>query len=256
VIQLKTPTEIDAIGAAGKVVATVLAAVRDHAAPGVSPRELDALADGLMTDAGAVSSFRGYHPRWAPGPYPAVLCVSVNDAVVHGIPGDAPLEPGDLLSVDYAVHLDGWCADAAFSVVVGEPADPRDLALIDATERALAAGIAAVRPGAKLGDVAAAIGTVGRASGFGMLADHGGHGVGRSMHEEPHVPNEGRRGRGLTLRPGLVIAIEPMLIAGGIDDYRHDPDGWTLRTLDGSRAAHAEHTVAVTDDGVRVLTAI
>jgi methionyl aminopeptidase len=254
VIELKTPGEIDAIDAAGTVVATVLAAVRVKAAPGVSPHELDALASDLIADAGAVSSFRGYHPDWAPGPYPAVICASVNDAVVHGIPGREPLVAGDLLSVDFAVHLDGWCADAAFSIVVGAEADPRDLALIDTTERALAAGIAAVGPGVKMGDVAHAIGTVARAEGFGMLADHGGHGVGRSMHEAPHVPNEGRAGRGLRLQPGLVIAIEPMLIAGGTDDYRHDPDGWTLRTADGTRAAHAEHTLAVTADGMRLLT--
>jgi methionyl aminopeptidase len=254
VVELKTPGEIDAIAAAGTVVGSVLAAVRAKAAPGVRPRDLDAMASDMIADAGAVSSFRGYRPNWAPCPYPAVTCISVNDAVVHGIPGPDPLAPGDLLSVDFAAHLDGWCADAAFSVVVGTEADPRDLALIDATERALAAGLAAVRPGAKLGDIGHAIGTVARAAGFGMLADHGGHGVGRSMHEPPHVPNEARPGRGPKLRPGLVIAIEPMLISGGTDDYRHDPDGWTLRTLDGTRAAHAEHTVAVTKHGARVLT--
>jgi methionyl aminopeptidase len=254
VIELKTPGEIDAIAAAGAVVAAVLSAVRAKAAPGVSPRELDDMASDMIADAGAVSSFRGYHPNWAPCPYPAVTCISVNDAVVHGIPGPEPLEPGDLLSVDFAVHLDRWCADAAFSVVVGDGADSRDLALIDATERALAAGIAAARPGAKLGDVSHAIGTVARGAGFGMLADHGGHGVGRSMHEAPHVANEGRPGRGLKLRPGLVLALEPMLISGGTDDYRHDPDGWTLRTLDGTRAAHSEHTIAITKQGPRILT--
>jgi methionyl aminopeptidase len=254
VIELKTPGEIDAIAAAGAVVASVLAAVRAKAAPGVSPRELDAMASDMIADAGAVSSFRGYRPNWAPCPYPAVTCISVNDAVVHGIPGPEPLDPGDLLSVDFAVHLDGWCADAAFSTVVGEAQEPRDLALIDATERALAAGIAAARPGAKLGDIGHAIGSVARAAGFGMLADHGGHGVGRSMHEAPHVANEGRAGRGLKLKPGLVLALEPMLISGGTDDYRHDPDGWTLRTLDGTRAAHAEHTIAITKHGPRVLT--
>ena len=192
VIELKTPGEIDAIAAAGRVVADVLATLRAKAAPGVTPRQLDDIASDMIADAGAVSSFRGYHPRWAPGPYPAVTCISVNDAVVHGVPGKRPLKPGDLLSVDFAVHLDGWCADAAFSVVVGDRPDPRDLALIDATERALAAGIAAMAPGARLGDVAHAIGTVARGAGFGMLADHGGHGVGRSMHEEPHVRQRGQ----------------------------------------------------------------
>jgi methionyl aminopeptidase len=253
-IELKSPGEVDAVAAAGAVVGSVLAAVGEHATPGVTPRELDALADDLMTAAGATSSFRGYHPGWAPGPYPAVIIVSVNDAVVHGIPDDRPLRDGDLISVDFAVHLDGWCADAAFSKVVGR-ADPADTALVQTTERALAAGIAAAQPGARMGDIAHAIGRVGRAGGYGLLADHGGHGVGRSMHEDPHVPNEGRAGRGLVLRPGLVLALEPMLIAGGTDRYRHDPDGWTIRTVDGSRAAHAEHTIAVTESGPRVLTA-
>lgn len=249
---LKTPSEIDAIDAAGTVVASVLAAVRAAAAPGVTPRSLDEMASDLLEAAGAVSSFRGYHPQWAPGPYPAVLCVSVDDAVVHGIPSGDPLADGALLSVDFAVHLDGWCADAAFSTVVGTPSAP-DQAVIDTAERALAAGIAAAVPGARMGDVAHAIGTVARRAGYGMLADHGGHGVGRAMHESPSVPNEGKAGKGMRLKPGLVIAIEPMLTRG-TDRYRHDPDGWTLRTADGSRAAHAEHTIAVTDSGPRVLT--
>jgi methionyl aminopeptidase len=254
VIEMKTRTEVDAVDAAGTVVHDILAAVREAAAPGVRTADLDRLAHRLMREAGVRPSFLGYHPRWAPMPYPGVLCVSVNDAVVHGIPARTKLRAGDLLSVDCAVHLNGWCADAAFSMVVGAPADPGDLALIEATERSLAAGIAAAVPGARLGDVGHAIARVARGAGYGMLADHGGHGVGRSMHEEPHVPNEATAGRGLILRPGLVIAIEPMLIAGGTDAYRHDPDGWTLRTADGSRAAHAEHTIAITEDGPRILT--
>ena len=252
-IELKTPAEIDAVAAAGSVVARVLAAVRAHAAVGVTTAELDVLARDLIADAGAVPSFPGYHPRWAPMPYPGAICTSVDDAVVHGIPTDAPLAPGALLGVDLAVHLDGWCADAAFTAVVGE-ADPADLALVATSERALAAGIAAARPGARIGDIGHAIAAVARGAGYGLLADHGGHGVGRSMHEEPHVANEGRAGKGLRLRPGLVLAIEPMLLAGGRDDYRHDPDGWTIRTADGSRAAHSEHTIAVTQDGPRILT--
>jgi methionyl aminopeptidase len=177
----------------------------------------------------------------------------VNDSVVHGTPDPRPLCPGDLLGVDLAVHLDGWCAGAAFSAVVG-PADPADLTLIDSTERALAAGIAAAVTGPRMGDIGHAIGTLGRAAGYGLLADHGGHGVGRAMHEAPWVPNEARPGRGLPLRPVLVLALEPMFVAGGGDRYRHDPDGWTLHTADGSRAAHVEHTIAITPDGPRVLT--
>ena len=252
-IELKTPSELDAVAAAGKIVAGVLGAVRAHVAPGVTTAELDTLAADLIAGAGARPSFLGYHPGWAPTPYPGVLCTSVNDAVVHAIPGREPLRPGDLLSVDLAVHLDGWCADAAFSTVLG-PADLADVALIETTERALAAGIAAAVAGARMGDVAHAIGTVARAAGYGLLADHGGHGVGRAMHESPSVPNEGRPGRGLTLRPGLVLALEPMLIAGGRDRYVHGRDGWAIHTADGSRAAHAEHTIAIGEDGTRVVT--
>ena len=171
-IELKTPTELDAVAAAGTIVADVLGAVRAHAAPGVTTAELDALAADLIAATGARPSFLDYHPDWAPMPYPAVLCTSVNDAVVHGIPGRERLRSGDLLSVDLAVHLDGWCADAAFSTVVGR-AEPEDMALVETTERALAAGIAAAVPGAKMGDVAHAIGAVARAAGYGLLADHG-----------------------------------------------------------------------------------
>jgi methionyl aminopeptidase len=252
-IELKTPSEVDACAAAGKVVADVLGAVRARVAPGVTTQELDALAADLIADAGARPSFLGYQPAWAPLPYPGVICASVNDAVVHGIPGREPLRRGDLLSVDLAVHLDGWCADAAFSMLVGGGA-ARDADLIETTERGLAAGIAAAVPGARLGDIAHAIGVIGRSAGYGVLADHGGHGVGRAMHEGPSVSNEGRRGRGLPLRPGLVLALEPMFLAGGADAYSHDRDGWTIRTADGSRAAHAEHTIAISEDGPRVLT--
>jgi methionyl aminopeptidase len=253
-IELKAASEVDACEAAGKIVADVLTAVRAHAAPGVTTGELDALAADLIADAGARPSFLGYHPSWAPVPYPGVICASVNDAIVHGIPGRERLRRGDILSVDLAVHLDGWCADAAFTTVVGG-GDPQDAALIEAAERALAAGINAAVPGNTMGDVAHAIGTVARNAGYGLLANHGGHGIGREMHESPSVPNEGEAHTGVRLHPGLVIALEPMLIAGGGDDYRVDRDGWTIRTADRSRAAHAEHTIAITDDGPRVLTA-
>jgi len=253
VIELKTPGEIDAIAAAGRVVARILAALRDKAAPGVSPHDLDLIARDMIADAGARSTFVGYHPSWSPTPYPAVICSSVNDAVVHGIPDRTPLAPGDLLSVDFAVHLDGWCADAAFSVVVGDAPDPRDLALIDATERALQAGIDAARPGARLGDVGHAIAAVARRGRYGMLADHGGHGLGRTMHEGPHVANKGKAGRGLTLRPGLTLALEPWF-ARTTDRIVYDPDGWTILSADGSRTAHSEHTVAITEDEPLVLT--
>jgi methionyl aminopeptidase len=252
-VELKTASEIELMAAAGAVVAEALRAIVDHASPGCSTRDLDAVAADVLAKHGATSPFLNYHPRWAPSPFPAVLCTSVNDAVVHGIPTTQVLTEGDLVSVDFGAVLGGWCGDAARSFVIGA-ADPRDTALIEATNAALAAGIAAVRPGNTLGDIGHAIATSARRAGYGMLADHGGHGIGRTMHEDPHVPNEGRRGKGMKLRPGLVIAIEPMLIADGSDDYTHDSDGWTLRTASGARAAHSEHTVAVTTDGPRILT--
>ncbi|WP_116042446.1 type I methionyl aminopeptidase [Amycolatopsis palatopharyngis] len=252
-IELKTEGEMAAMRAAGQIVAEVLATVRAEATVGTSLLELDEVAAEIIRRAGATSSFLDYHPGGAPCPFPSVLCTSVNDAVVHGIPTGYRLREGDLLSIDFGACLDGWHGDAAVSFVVGA-ANPRDLDLIAAAERALAAGIAAARPGARLGDIASAVGAAGRAAGYRLLADHGGHGIGRSMHEAPHLPNEGETGRGLLLRPGLVLAIEPMLVGGGQDDYRHGDDGWTIYTADGSRAAHAEHTVAITEDGPWILT--
>jgi len=251
--ELKTESEIEAMAAAGAVVAEALRAVIDNAKPGRTTADLDAVAAEVLARHGASSPFLNYHPDWAPSPFPAVLCTSVNDAIVHGVPNAEVLSDGDLVSVDFGATLRGWCGDAARSFIIGTPR-PQDAALIATTDAALAAGIAAVRPGNTLGDIGYAIEKVARGAGYGMLADHGGHGIGRTMHEDPHVPNEGRRGKGMKLRPGLVIAIEPMLIADGTDGYRHDSDGWTLRTATGARAAHSEHTVAITRDGARILT--
>jgi len=253
-IELKTPTEIELMRHAGRITAAALAAVREAAAVGVRLDALDAVAAEVIAAAGAEALFLGYQPSSAVSPYPAVACISVNDAVVHGIPGRYALRHGDLVSVDCGARYRGWSGGAAISFIVGEHAEPRDEALIATTQAALDAGIAAAQPGARLGDIAHAIGRVARTAGYGLMASHGGHGIGREMHEAPHVPNEGRPGRGLVLRPGLVLALEPMLIAGGTDVYRTDPDGWTLRTADGSRAAHIEHTVAVTENGPEVLT--
>jgi methionyl aminopeptidase len=253
VVEIKTAGEVDAIGAAGRVVADILAAARAVAAPGVTLKELDAAARDILAKAGATSPFLNYHPGFAPVPYPAVICTSVNDAALHGIPGDYRLQEGDLLSVDAGATLDGWVGDAAVSFSIGAPADG-DAELIAATEAALAAGIAAAVPGGRLSDISAAIGKVGKAGGYGISTDLGGHGVGRTMHEEPHIPNRGKGGRGLRLVPGLVLAIEPWFIAGGRDGIYLDEDGWTIRTADGSRAAHVEHTIAVTDDGPVILT--
>jgi methionyl aminopeptidase len=255
VVEIKTPGEIEAIRAAGKVVADVLATARACAAPGVTLAELDSAAREVLANAGATSPFLHYKPKFAPVPYPAVICTSVNDAALHGIPGDYRLEPGDLLSVDAGAMLDGWVADAAISFTIGPPAGA-DARLIETTADALRAGIAAAVPGARIGDISAAIGLVGRAGGYGISTDLGGHGVGRSMHEDPHIPNRGKPGRGMRLVPGLVIAIEPWFMAGGSDGCYTGDDGWTIRTEDGSRAAHVEHTVAVTDDGPVILTAL
>jgi len=254
-IEMKTAADIAAMRESGRLVARALAAMRDAAAIGTTTRELDAVGAGVLSEAGATSPFLNYHPDWAPSPFPASICASVNDAVVHGIPTDVPLADGDLVSIDFGAILNGWAGDAAISFIVGTPREA-DLDLIETTERALAAGIAAARPGNRVGDIGHAIAQVARAKGYGLLADHGGHGIGRVMHEDPHIPNDARAGRGLKLRPGLVIAIEPMLHAGGADAYTSGSDGWTLHTADGSRAAHVEHTIAITPDGPTILSAL
>ncbi|MGW0824775.1 type I methionyl aminopeptidase [Streptomyces sp. NPDC002845] len=252
-VELKTDASIDAMYEAGQVVGRALTAVRKAAGVGGSLPELDEVAHDVLREAGAASPFLGYHPSFAPTPFPAVICASVNDAIVHGIPTAYRLRDGDLVSVDFGAELCGWVGDSAISFVVGEPR-VADLRLIETAERALDAGIEAAVVGNRIGDIAHAIGSVCRAAGYGIPDGFGGHGIGRRMHEDPPVPNEGRSGRGLPLRHGMVLAIEPMVIGGGTDGFHAAPDGWTLRTDDGSRAAHAEHTVAITEAGPRVLT--
>ncbi|RDG37074.1 type I methionyl aminopeptidase [Streptomyces corynorhini] len=254
-VEIKTDASLEAMRAAGRVVARTLATVREEAAAGVSLRSLDETARSVLREAGAGSPFLGYHPSWAPTPYPAVICASVNDVIVHGVPGPYRLHDGDLVSIDCGAVLGGWVGDSAISFTVGR-ARPDDLRLIDTADRALAAGIAAAVVGNRVGDIAHAVGRVCRAAGYGIPHGFGGHGVGRRMHEDPGVPNEGRAGRGVLLRHGMVLAIEPMLTGSGTDRHFTARDGWTVRTLDASRAAHAEHTVAITDGGPRVLTAL
>ena len=258
-VEIKTAAEIQAMRAAGQVVAQILATVHDQAKAGMRLTELDEIARDVLAQAGAVSPFLGYQPGFAPVPFPAVICTSVNDAALHGIPGRYRLAEGDLLSVDCGAVLDGWAADAAISFTIGPPPTSpspftADARLIATTSAALRAGIAAAVPGARIGDISAAIGATGRAAGYGICTDFGGHGIGRAMHEDPHIPNEGSPRRGRRLVPGLVIAIEPWFLAGGKDVYEIDDDGWTIRSGDGSRAAHVEHTVAVTEDGPQILT--
>jgi methionyl aminopeptidase len=252
-IELRTPKEIDEMRPAGRFVADVLTELSKRVTVGMNLLKLDAMAHEMIRARGAESCYIDYHPSFGASPFGKVLCTSVNDAVLHGLPHDYALRDGDLLSLDFAVSVNGWVADSAVSVIVGTPRD-EDLRLIDAATRALDAGIAAAQPGGRLGDISAAIGEVATAAGYSVNTDFGGHGVGRTMHGDPHVPNMGRAGRGLPLRAGLVIAIEPWFLAT-TDKLFTDKDGWTLRSGDGSRGAHMEHTVAITEAGPVILTA-
>lgn len=253
VIELRTAAEIEQMRPAGRFVADVLIRLAEVADVGVNLLDLDALAHEMIRERGAESCYIDYHPSFGAMPFGKVLCTSVNDAVLHGLPHDYVLRDGDLLSVDFAASVDGWVSDSALSVVVGTPAQ-QDLDLIDTATRALDAGIAAARPGSRIGDISAAIASVAHGDGLSINTDFGGHGVGRTMHGDPHVPNNGRPGRGYPLKPGLVIAIEPWFLQTS-DELWTDPDGWTLRSGDGSRGAHMEHTIAITRDGPLILTA-
>lgn len=245
------PTAADVMPA-GSFVAGVLAALEDAARPGVNLLELNSLAEDMIVSAGATSCYVDYHPSFGGSPFGKVLCTSVNDAVLHGLPHDAVLNDGDLLSVDFAVSLGGWVADSALSIIVGN-GSPEDARLIEATRVALEEGINQAVPGNRVGDISAAIGTVGHDYGFIINTDFGGHGVGRTMHEDPSIPNDGDRGVGPRLSPGMALAIEPWFMHG-TNKVETDPDGWTLRSVDGSRGAHSEHTVVVTKDGPVVVT--
>lgn len=252
-IELRTPSEIEQLRVAGAFVGRVLEATRDAAAVGVNLLELDALAHDMIRAEGAESCYIDYHPSFGASPFGKVICTSVNDAVLHGLPFDYKLQDGDLLSLDFAASVGGWVSDSALSLVVGAARD-EDVRLMDVTARALEAGIAAATVGHKIGDISAAIGDVAHAAGYTVNTDFGGHGVGRVMHGDPHIPNDGRAKRGLPLRAGLVFAIEPWFMLG-TDEIYTDADGWTLRSADGSRGAHFEHTIAVTESGPVVLSA-
>ncbi|MET0426048.1 MAG: type I methionyl aminopeptidase [Actinoplanes sp.] len=251
-MELKSPAEIGLMHVTGRFVGEVLAAVSASAKVGVNLLDLEHQARRRIKERGAESCYWDYAPSFGRGPFRNVLCLSVNDAVLHGLPRPYVLRDGDLVSIDMAVGIDGWNADSALSFVVGSP-DPADLKLIEATEVALEAGIAAARPGGKLGDISAAIGEVGRRYGYGISGEFGGHGIGRTMHESPHVANDGRAKRGMKLEPGLTIAVEPWFCKT-TDKIKFDEDGWTIRSADGSRTAHSEHTIAITESGPRVLT--
>jgi methionyl aminopeptidase len=253
VIELKTAAEIDQMAVTGGFVAETLATLSIEAEPGVNLMQLEQHARALIDDRGAESCYWDYAPSFGRGPFRNVICLSVNDAVLHGKPHDYVLRDGDVLSLDFAVSINGWVADSAVTVVIGDHADPADEALVESTRRALDAGIAAALPGGRLGDISAAIGEVAADAGYRVNTEFGGHGVGRTMHEDPHIANRGRAGRGLLLRPGMTFALEPWW-ARGSDRLTLDADGWTLHSADGSNTAHSEHTVAVTTQGPRVLT--
>jgi methionyl aminopeptidase len=251
-IELRTPAEIEAMRPAGRFVAETLATLRDETKVGTNLLAIDRRAHELIRRAGAESCYIDYHPSFGASPFGKVICTSINDAVLHGLPHDYALRDGDLVTLDFAVSVDGWVADSAVSFVVGTPRD-EDLALIDTTERALEAAIGAAVVGNKIGDISHAVATVARADGLSINTDFGGHGVGREMHGDPHVPNDGKPGRGYPLRAGLVVALEPWFLQS-TDKLVTDADGWTLRSADGSRGAHSEHTVAITADGPVILT--
>ena len=252
-IELRTPTQIEQMRPAGRFVAEVLSTLREKVGVGTNLLEIDAWAHEMISERGAESCYIDYHPSFGASPFGKVICTSVNDGVLHGLPHDYTLADGDLVSLDFAVAVDGWVSDSALSFVVGTPR-AEDLELIDVTDRALAAGIGAAQAGNRIGDIGHAIGRVARGHGLAINTQFGGHGVGRTMHGDPHVPNDGTPGRGFKLKPGLVIAIEPWFLHTTGEIYT-DPDGWTLRSADGSRGAHMEHTIAVTEDGPVVLTA-
>ncbi|HEX8940482.1 MAG TPA: type I methionyl aminopeptidase [Candidatus Limnocylindrales bacterium] len=243
----KSPAEIEKMRRAGRIVAEVLDLVGAALRPGISTAALDALAEAHIRAAGAIPSFKGYHG------FPASICVSIDDEVVHGIPGDRVIRDGQIVSIDAGAIWEGWHGDGARTFVVGEPR-PEIAALIDTTRRAMQAGIAAARPGARIGDISAAVEDVARAGGYGIVRHYVGHGIGTAMHEEPEVPNFRTRTAGPELRVGMCLAVEPMLTLGG-HEVTTRPDHWTVVTRDGSLAAHFEDTIVVTDHGPQVLTA-
>jgi methionyl aminopeptidase len=246
VIIRKSAQELDQMEAAGRVVAQTLALVGEHIRPGVTTQELDELAEEFIRSQGGVPTFKGYRG------YPASICVSPNAMVVHGIPGPYTLQEGDILSVDVGVTLGGFVGDSAFTFPVGEVSDGARK-LLEVGQAALAAGIEQARPGHHLSDIGHAVQTVTEEAGFSVVRSLVGHGVGRTMHEDPQIPNFGEPGRGPILQPGMTLAIEPMINAGGQDVYLHD-DEWSISTSDASLSVHFEHTVAVTETGPRILT--
>ena len=252
-IEILNPTELPRARDAGALVADILQTMKSRSTAGTNLQDIDRWTQAMIIEAGAESCYVDYAPSFGRGPFGHYICTSVNDAVLHGRPYDYTLADGDLLSLDLAVSKGGVVADSAISFIVGGSRPPESIAMIDATERALSAGIAAAGPGARIGDISHAIGTVLSEAGYRISTEFGGHGVGSTMHQDPHVPNTGRPGRGYKLRPGLLLALEPWIMADTATLVT-DPDGWTLRSATGCRTAHSEHTIAITDDGAEILT--
>jgi methionyl aminopeptidase len=253
VIEILNAAELAQAKETGALVAGILQSLKDRSTVGTNLLEIDRWAADMITEAGAQSCYVDYAPSFGRGPFGHYICTGVNDAVLHGLPRDYALKDGDLLTLDLAVSLGGVAADSAISFIVGETKPPASVALIEATEHALKAGIAAAGPGARIGDISYAIGSVLREAGYPVNTQFGGHGIGTTMHQDPHVPNIGRPGRGYQLRPGLMLALEPWVMADTAELVT-DADGWTLRSATGCRTAHSEHTIAITDDGAEILT--
>jgi methionyl aminopeptidase len=252
-IEILNPARLARAKVAGALVADILQTVQRRSTVGTNLLDIDGWVRAMIDEAGAESCYVDYEPSFGRGPFGHYICTSVNDAVLHGLPHDYALADGDLLTLDLAVATGGVAADSALSFVVGDSAPPASLAMIRATERALDAGIAAAGPGARIGDISHAIGTVLTAEGYPINTQFGGHGIGSTMHQDPHVANTGRPGRGYRLRPGLMLALEPWVMADTAELVT-DADGWTLRSATGCRTAHSEHTIAITHDGAEVLT--
>ncbi len=252
-IEILNPTELQRAKTTGALVADILHTLKDRSTIGTNLLDINRWTHDMITEAGAQSCYVDYEPSFGRGPFGHYICTSVNDAVLHGRPHDYTLTNGDLLTLDLAVSKSGVVADCAISFIVGDVKPPEDLAMINATERALTAGIAAAAPGARIGDISHAIGSVLSQAGYPINTQFGGHGIGSTMHQDPHIANSGRPGRGYKLRPGLLLALEPWVMADTAELVT-DTDGWTLRSATGCRTAHSEHTIAITHDGAEILT--
>lgn len=252
-IEIMTPAQVAQARVTGRLVGHILHTLKARCQVGTNLMEVDRWAKRMILDAGATSCYVDYAPSFGRGAFGHYICTAVNDAVLHGKPHEYQLVDGDLLTLDLAIVKGGVAADSAITFIVGSKHDPADAAMIAATEQALDAAIAAARPGARLGDLSHAIEQVLSAAGYPINMDFGGHGIGSTMHQDPHVANAGRAGRGFKLRPGLMLALEPWVMAD-TDRLVTDADGWTLRSATGSRTAHSEHTIVITDGGADVLT--